>query len=336
VKSKPKKTLPSRPSRRAPRPDGKKLGCSDRKHTNVQRGVQGVVKHPGIQGGGVKVKVSLFGAAKQKVKVAKDNGKRTRNKPKKNNVPVVVKRAMEFAENRAADTSGISNNINLKSELEELKNQMRALKDEQTSAIKKQAKDSKVLLAFEHKYSIQDEIELGSGLTAVVKLCVDNITRKEYAAKIISKANSSLDVEIFRREIDIMAKMRNENIIQMIDFYETTDFIYIVQELAYGGELFDRILDQKQFSEKDAMSLTKQMLSALQYMHAKGIVHRDLKPENLLYSSFDEGASLKISDFGFAKDTTGGIDLSEQLGTQGYAAPEVFSGKTYDAKCDIW
>mmetsp|Transcript_43807 Transcript_43807/g.72773 ORF Transcript_43807/g.72773 Transcript_43807/m.72773 type:complete len:198 (+) Transcript_43807:1440-2033(+) len=69
-------------------------------------------------------------------------------------------------------------------------------------------------------------------------------------------------------------------------------------------------------------------------MHSKGIVHRDLKPENILYSSFDEDASVKISDFGFA---TEGIDgLTQKLGTQGYCAPEVFSGFTYDSKCDIW
>jgi len=77
-------------------------------------------------------------------------------------------------------------------------------------------------------------------------------------------------------------------------------------------------LEQKQFSEKDASEITKQILSALVYMHSKGIVHRDLKPENILYSSFDEDASVKISDFGFA---TEGIDgLTQKLGTQGYCA----------------
>jgi len=237
----------------------------------------------------------------------------------------------QFTERRAGDDhTGFS----MTSELDDLKEQMRAFKRSQTSAIKSAAKDKQVLYNFESKYSIQDDIELGSGLTAVVKLCVDNITKIEYAAKIISKANSSLDVEIFHKEVKIMERMKHPNIIGMVDCFETTEFIYIVQEVAYGGELFDRILEQKQFSEKDASEITKQILSALVYMHSKGIVHRDLKPENILYSSFKEDASVKISDFGFA---TEGIDgLTQQLGTQGYCAPEVFSGFPYDSKCDIW
>eukprot|EP00467_Chlorarachnion_reptans_P005105 CAMPEP_0114529260 /NCGR_PEP_ID=MMETSP0109-20121206/24727_1 /TAXON_ID=29199 /ORGANISM="Chlorarachnion reptans, Strain CCCM449" /LENGTH=513 /DNA_ID=CAMNT_0001711625 /DNA_START=251 /DNA_END=1790 /DNA_ORIENTATION=- len=264
-------------------------------------------------------------------------------KSSKDRVPAIVHKAMEFTERRASVTADI--------ELGDLKSQMRAFKKSQAKAIKSAAKDKEVLYDFESKYSIQDEIELGSGLTAVVKLCVDNVTRQEYAVKIISKANSALDVETFRQEIEIMEKMRHPNIIKMIDYFETTDFIYIVQEVAYGGELFDRILEQKQFSEKDAAALTKQMLSALVYMHNKGIVHRDLKPENILYSSFKDDALLKISDFGFASDTSSGAPLTQKLGTQGYCAvteyytdsiwtnfvqPEVFSGKPYDSKCDIW
>eukprot|EP00954_Amorphochlora_amoebiformis_P028773 1392202-Amorphochlora_amoeboformis.AAC.1 len=87
----------------------------------------------------------------------------------------------------------------------------------ETSAIQSAAKDkkvtvsalrdSRVLQRFELKYSIQDDMELGSGLTAVVKLCVENSSRKEYAVKIISKQNSSLDTETFRQEIKIMVVM---------------------------------------------------------------------------------------------------------------------------------
>ncbi|GAB5364402.1 hypothetical protein AAMO2058_000967000 [Amorphochlora amoebiformis] len=263
-------------------------------------------------------------------------------------VPKIARKAMESVEKRAITPKpGTASKNSLKKpskpapgeddDLASLIEAMRAHKMGETSAIQSAAKDKKVLQRFELKYSIQDDMELGSGLTAVVKLCVENSSRKEYAVKIISKQNSSLDTETFRQEIKIMAKMKHENIIGMVDFFETTDFIYIVQELAYGGELFDRILDQKQFSEKDASHITKQMLSALAYMHDQGIVHRDMKPENILYSSFDENASIKISDFGFAKDTSEGDSLlTQQLGTQGYCAPEVFSGHPYDSSCDIW
>ncbi len=279
-------------------------------------------------------------------------------------LPSVVEAAMEFTESRAVEAvrsrSGLSSPVASPTasasksaapvsvaatggdaagddDMADFKAQMRAWKKTQADAIKSAAKDQKVIKTFEAKYSIQDDIELGSGLTAVVKLCVNNKTRDEYAVKIISKENSGLDAELFRREIAIMARMKHKNVIKLVDYYETSEFIYIVQECAYGGELFDRILEEKQFSEKDASKLTTQILSALAYMHGMGIVHRDMKPENILYESFEDSV-LKISDFGFAKDTSNSPDaaLTQQLGTQGYCAPEVFSGDSYDSKCDIW
>jgi len=252
----------------------------------------------------------------------------------KKSVPKIVSKAMEFTEERAKEEK--RKGPNGQDDLDDLKAQMRAFKLSQTKAIKSAAKDKQVLYKFESKYSIQDDIELGSGLTAVVKLCVDNISKAEYAVKIISKANSSLDTQTFHREIKIMEKIDHDNIIKMVDYFETTDFIYIVQEVAYGGEMFDRILEKKHLSEKDAAVLAKQMLSALVYMHSKGIVHRDLKPENILYCSFEEDSPIKISDFGFATEEGSDGGLTQALGTQGYCAPEVFSGKPYDSKCDIW
>ena len=59
-------------------------------------------------------------------------------------------------------------------------------------------------------------------------------------------------------------------------------FCYLVTELMLGGELFDRIIEKKTFTEKEARSCCRCMLSALEYMHERRVAHRDLKPENLL------------------------------------------------------
>jgi serine/threonine protein kinase len=78
-------------------------------------------------------------------------------------------------------------------------------------------------------------------------------------------------------------------------------------ELVTGGELFERIVEQGSYTEKDAADLLRQVLEAVGGMHAQGLVHRDLKPENLLYESPDEDSKIMITDFGFAKaDSTGG------------------------------
>jgi len=95
-------------------------------------------------------------------------------------------------------------------------------------------------------------------------------------------------------------------------------------ELMHGGELFDQILEKEQFLEMEARECTKQMIDAINYCHKQGILHRDIKPENLLLSSKELGiASLKIADFGLARQMDEETLASTTCGTPGYVAPEV-------------
>ena len=66
-------------------------------------------------------------------------------------------------------------------------------------------------------------------------------------------------------------------------FKEDRKHIYLAMELCTGGELFDRIIEVGQFTEKDAAIVMQQMLSAVFYMHKRQVCHRDLKPENFLF-----------------------------------------------------
>ena len=58
----------------------------------------------------------------------------------------------------------------------------------------------------------------------------------------------------------------------------------LVMELMRGGELFDKILKQKFFSEREAASVLNVLADALSFLHKQGVVHRDLKPSNILYA----------------------------------------------------
>lgn len=93
-------------------------------------------------------------------------------------------------------------------------------------------------------------------------------------------------------------------------------------ELVDGKELFDKIVERGQYSEKDAANIVRQIISAVEYLHERGIAHRDLKPENLLSSGADEKEVIKIADFGFSKDFTDD-KLQTSCGSPGYVAPEV-------------
>ena len=79
-------------------------------------------------------------------------------------------------------------------------------------------------------------------------------------------------------------------------------------ECIEGGELFDRIRSRKDpFTEKEVARMMFQICSAVKYLHDLGIAHRDLKPENLLLTSNSANAILKLTDFGFAKETNNGL-----------------------------
>lgn len=53
-----------------------------------------------------------------------------------------------------------------------------------------------------------------------------------------------------------------------------------------GGELFDRIIELRRYTEKDASHVTRQALLGIKHMHDKNLVHRDLKPENRTHFNF--------------------------------------------------
>ena len=72
-------------------------------------------------------------------------------------------------------------------------------------------------------------------------------------------------------------------------------------ELCEGGELFEKIVEMHKFTEHQAASLMKKILSAVKHLHEHGICHRDLKPENFLLSDNSDDAEIKLIDFGLSK-----------------------------------
>ena len=106
------------------------------------------------------------------------------------------------------------------------------------------------------------------------------------------------------REISSMRKLsmhphvlRLDSVLEMIHDSKTT--VFLVLELAKGGELFDRIALDEGASEKMAKRYFTQLLDGVEHCHKQGVCHRDLKPENLLLSD-EEGETLKIADFGLS------------------------------------
>uniref|UniRef100_A0A803TKQ7 Ribosomal protein S6 kinase n=1 Tax=Anolis carolinensis TaxID=28377 RepID=A0A803TKQ7_ANOCA len=172
---------------------------------------------------------------------------------------------------------------------------------------------------FTDAYELKEDIGVGS--YSVCKRCIHIVSNMEFAVKIIdkSKRDPSEEIEI------LMRYGQHPNIITLKDVYDDGKYIYLVTELMKGGELLDRILRQKCFSEREASAVLYTITKTVDYLHCQGVVHRDLKPSNILYMDDSNNAdSIRICDFGFAKQLRGenGLLLTPCY-TANFVAPEV-------------
>lgn len=178
--------------------------------------------------------------------------------------------------------------------------------------------------------------EIGRGGFSIVVEGTNKKTGEKFAVKCIKKTMvEGDDIKLLRREIHIMKRVDHPNILKLFEVFEDDDEFYLVMELVSGKELFDKIVEKGQYSERDAANIVRQIVSAVEYLHDNGIAHRDLKPENLLSAGDDEEEIIKIADFGFSKNF-GEEKLMTSCGSPGYVAPEVLTCESYDKSVDMW
>ena len=185
---------------------------------------------------------------------------------------------------------------------------------------------------FDELYEVKEKLQRGSA--SVVKKCYSKVYHKDFAVKIIER-NIKTD-ELVLHEVSIMNHLHHKNLVGVVDFFEEDDFYYIVMELMEGGDVFDRILDLQNYTEKDARDLAKSLLLAVDYMHQNGVAHRDIKPQNIFLDSKSNNSSIKVGDFGFAKRVHTPKSLNLRCGTPSYVAPEILKNQPYDQSCDMW
>jgi len=194
---------------------------------------------------------------------------------------------------------------------------------------------------------------LGEGQFGKARKCTSKATNQTYACKTVSKRklHHEEDVEDLRREVQIMNHLAGHpSIVKIFDTFEDSKDVHIVMEICSGGELFERIIQEKKYSEKKAADMCRTIVEAVTHMHQMGVMHRDLKPENFLLDSPGQDANLKFTDFGLSVFFKPGDTFSDTVGSAYYIAPEVlgqkkFDPKTgrkvkcdpkYDEKADIW
>ncbi|KAM3955686.1 LOW QUALITY PROTEIN: MAP kinase-activated protein kinase 2 [Aphomia sociella] len=186
-------------------------------------------------------------------------------------------------------------------------------------------------------YDISNTV-LGLGINGKVVECHEKRTQKKRALKVLHDSAKA------RREVELHWRASGcRHIVEIIDVYDNTyggkRCLLVVMECMAGGELFQRIQDNSDgaFTERQAAEIMHSICVAVRHLHDSNIAHRDIKPENLLYTSMEPNALLKLTDFGFAKETLTPADtLQTPCYTPYYVAPEVLGPEKYDKSCDIW
>ncbi|KAI3370244.1 hypothetical protein L3Q82_025025 [Scortum barcoo] len=159
--------------------------------------------------------------------------------------------------------------------------------------------------AITDEYKVTNQV-LGLGINGKVLEIFQKKTGDKYALKMLH------DCAKARREVELHWRASPcVNIVRIIDVYENLyqgkKCLLIVMECMDGGELFSRIQDRgdQAFTEREASDIMKSIGEAIQFLHfAINIAHFQRRQENLLYSSKRPNALLKLTDFGFAKETT--------------------------------
>lgn len=185
-------------------------------------------------------------------------------------------------------------------------------------------------------YKLSNNV-LGLGINGKVVECYSKADGRKYALKALR------DVPKARREIELHCRASAcEHIVKIIDVYENVfnghKCLLLVMECMEGGELFSRIQERADsaFTEREGARVIYEICRAIEFLHTNDIAHRDLKPENLLYTSTHADAVLKLTDFGFAKETNSYKSLQTPCYTPYYVAPEVLGPEKYDKSCDMW
>ncbi|CEP13833.1 hypothetical protein [Parasitella parasitica] len=207
-------------------------------------------------------------------------------------------------------------------------------------------------------YTLQQSI--GKGSMGKVKLATHNVTGEKIAIKIVPRANLQIlnapshhtsgktaqqiakekareenrEVRTIR-EAHIMMLLKHPNIVGMKDLVVHGPHFYISMDYVNGGQLLHYIVKRQRLSDRRTRQFSRQIVSALDYLHRNSIVHRDLKIENIMIDK--SGRHIKIIDFGLSNLFCPERQLTTYCGSLYFAAPELLKANPYSGpEVDVW
>ena len=181
--------------------------------------------------------------------------------------------------------------------------------------------------------------EVGAGGMATVYLAEDVRHDRRVAVKVLRPELAAvIGAERFLAEIKLTANLQHPHILPLFDSGEADGYLFYVMPFVTGDTLRDRMNHERQLPVAEAIKITVEVASALDYAHRQGVVHRDIKPENIL---LHDGSAV-VADFGIAlaASKASGARMTEtgmSLGTPHYMSPEQAMGeREITARSDVY
>lgn len=196
-------------------------------------------------------------------------------------------------------------------------------------------------------YTIDYELK-GGGMAHVFVAEEMALGRKVVVKVLSTEIGQALSAERFAREVKLVASLQHPNIVPLLQAGKARDLVYYTMPFIKGDSLRARLRQTGRLEAGEAISILRDVASALEFAHGEGIVHRDIKPENILLA----GAAAVVTDFGIAKALSASrVDIAAPIttessfsltelgmmpGTPAYAAPEQVAGESVDYRADIY
>lgn len=206
------------------------------------------------------------------------------------------------------------------------------------------AQDSNGEKIFAEKYQLGNK--LGSGGIGAVFKARHVYMDRTVALKVIRPelCEDRISIRNFQREAMAIANLRHKNIVEVYDFgIDSGNVPFMVMEHIAGTNLAELLEKEHRLHWRRAVNICGQVCAGMSAAHAKGVIHCDLKPSNILISTADSVETVKLVDFGLAQllpqEPTKQSQLTEKFyvcGTPYYMSPEQCSGKSIDARSDIY
>lgn len=175
-----------------------------------------------------------------------------------------------------------------------------------------------------------------TGGMSLIYTAYDTVLDREVALKLIKAdhRDSEIQLERFRQEAEMTAKINHPNIVQVFGVGEAHGQYYMALEMVRGLSLEEKFRDHGKLSEKQAINYFIGIVNGLKAAASEGFLHRDVKPANILISDQDIP---KVIDFGLALDKQEGLEEGKEIwATPQYVAPEILNGEPEDIRGDMY